>query len=247
MDIKKPLKYILTASSVFLLLGCQSSDDTTETELVENSELENTTHMEGDAAILAVETSKNVQVDVSDYLQIQNELIVIEAINNNLSDISAFSTWPINQLKLGFTTETDIVYQNGNYTAWDDLNTRYKLSNIKEIKFPSGNHYTLTFDGQYNTELLVEKYSTLPGILYVETGGQIGDASDICLEITDSLHYYIYDLAWEDCPSGCAKHIYSGFSVDAAFNVTILGTYINEELEPMPEWFRQRSECRKWL
>jgi len=280
------MKYLIKKNALTLLLcfflqtACQSSDvptnietvnlpdtndDTTsiiDEDIIIKIDYDNLSDIEFNAVVLLTETSNEVNVSNAGYEQILNELRVIYAIHNRINKFSLIPNMSTNSISIRFTDDGLKALNNNEYTAWDELNKKYKLLDISNFHH---NYYTsLTFDGFYNTTILAEIYSALPGIdeaVAVHSIVPFSAANDICLEIEGELHYYIFDEGSGDCPSGCTEHFYTGFSIDRDFNVAQLGNFVThvegiDEFgysgmvvtdEEEPTWLTDRLECRKWL
>src|SRR4030095_6654595 len=77
----------------------------------------------------------------------------------------------------------------GSYRAWDCLNDLYRL--VQSTYYAFTEHFViLQFRGIYNTDLLAQEYSRLPGIRSGESSRLIGGGPDLCGTIEGTQYHY---------------------------------------------------------
>ena len=248
----------------FLLTGCLSDiklhfESTTDDSDIpdEYPKLEvalNFNHIgdEESAVILGIETLNKLTLNELEYQRILNELSVLKAQSEAISEVMAVPSWDLNGIIIKLEEEALNDYNNSKYIHWDDANKKYGLKEIETFSFTES--LFLTFDNYYNVKILQEEYGKITGVKSAFPNSIAGDSSDICLEIEDSIRHYIFDVAYGDCPAGCINHTYHGFTIDDNYNVSVIGTYVpftisesNITFTNPPLWFEERSKCTSRL
>jgi hypothetical protein len=127
-------------------------------------------------------------------------------------------------------------FLEGNYHAWDNLNSLFGLEYIRShIKSNISSWVVLNFEGYLNPYILATNYDTLPGC---DGAGPIGIGGDVSSTypwlINDTLTLLVRE-AWGDCLSGC---VYSNFFYfrENGDNIEFVGDYLEGEQEE-PDWW----------
>lgn len=130
----------------------------------------------------------------------------------------------------------------GTYSEWNDYNATLGVTEIDVSD--STRLVRIDFDGRYHGAHLLHLYYDLSGVARAEPNSLVGDGDDTCLEIEGERHYYVFDHASGDCPSGCIEHRYVGFETDSAGNMTRLGETGTKD---GADWIVDLDECRTFL
>ena len=174
---------------------------------------------------LAMEAAGVIAPEKEVIVRVSTDLSTLRLSDPILERIHAKPQWSLNRLIVGFDEEGKELLQNDQYDFWNKL----------------------TFSRPLHIPLLASEYSRLPHVRYTEIDSVVGDGSDICLSIQAEVHYYIFDEASGDCPSGCIQHHYRAYRVDQNGRTEALGEWLNSSREPEPQWLKNLSQCRKWL
>ena len=196
---------------------------------------------------LAIEASGVISPKMEEMVRVSTELSNLRLNNPLLERIHAKPRWSLNRLIVGFDEEGKVLVQNDQYDFWNKLNKQYEVTKQNTRLLPSLGVVTLTFSRPLHIPLLASEYSSLPHIRYAEIDSVVGDGNDVCLSIDGEIHYYLFDEASGDCPSGCIHHRYRAYRVDQDGKIEALGQWLNTSNEPEPQWLKGLSQCRKWL
>ena len=132
----------------------------------------------------------------------------------------------------------------GKYTGWECPNQAYSGSATLNLQWSFAE---VSFAGKrFHAKLMAAEYEPLPHVTFAMVDTYAYDGPDVCLEISGTDHFYIFDQASGDCPAGCMNHDYSGFAAGQGAPVTKLGTY-NPKAGAEPAWFAKLGDCRKRL
>ncbi len=143
--------------------------------------------------------------------------------------------WVPAEILVCLSDSADAEYEAGNYTAWDFLNERLFIKKIREPLHDLLNLYNLSFKSNLNPTILKSYYDTLPGVIFVEQNGYIGDwPCTYPWIINDTLTFLARD-AWEDCPSGCINSHFFYFK-ETTDGFDLIGSWMKWE-EPEPGWW----------
>ena len=127
--------------------------------------------------------------------------------------ISVFVPWITNFLNGNHPT--------GNSIA-DSLINKYKLYFKSSLR---NEWYLIRTDTAINTKEMSELFSVLPGIMYAEPIGYVGDGSDVTVAVlNDSEIQFSYLLKWGDCPSGCIYRHFWRFNINENGGVDFAGS-----------------------
>ena len=196
---------------------------------------------------LAMEAAGVIAPEKEVIVRVSTDLSTLRLSDPILERIHAKPQWSLNRLIVGFDEEGKELLQNDQYDFWNKLNKQYGVTQKNTRLLPSLGVITLTFSRPLHIPLLASEYSRLPHVRYTEIDSVVGDGSDICLSIQAEVHYYIFDEASGDCPSGCIQHHYRAYRVDQNGRTEALGEWLNSSREPEPQWLKNLSQCRKWL
>ncbi|HXE96889.1 MAG TPA: hypothetical protein VN642_10815 [Dongiaceae bacterium] len=203
-----------------------------------------------DAETLAIEATGALTAPQVVYDRVGGELAIIRSAHPDVSKIVAQPSWVPQNLLVGFDATGAAEVLDGTYTAWNDANARYGVTQVGKNQLTgSGGYALLDFGGRFiNIPLLAKEYAKLPHVTSAAPNGIVGDGNDVCLEISGDTHFFIFDAGSGDCPAGCINHVYRGFSVDGSGTIADLGTWqVPSPGVPPPQWFQDLSSCRNWL
>lgn len=127
-----------------------------------------------------------------------------------------------NQLIVGLTDEAMAQFNAGQYHELDALNTLYGVIDIDMGPTIGGTSLAimlLTFDQNYNTQVLADLYiqAQLWGLRSAESNRYGGDGSTI----QAGPPFYTFSAGWGDCPSGCINKQEWHYRVDDG-HVTVI-------------------------
>ena len=132
----------------------------------------------------------------------------------------------------------------GTYKNWDCLNDLYGL--VQANYYAYAEHFViLKFRGIYNTDLLAQEYSRLPGVINGESSRLVGGGPDICGTIEGSGYHYVFDLASGDCPAGCIYHKYFYFTSAPLESPRFAGEW-DPQTGPAPGWMKTFGTCYRF-
>lgn len=121
--------------------------------------------------------------------------------------------------------------------AWQNENIMTDNSEINDLIIPYNfrvdqrskfsNWIALEADSSINLFALCEKLEEIPGIIYAEPNGAIGDGNNIEIVINteDNSIQYIFSVGWGDCPAGCISRHYWKFIVKTTGQVQFINEY----------------------
>jgi len=174
--------------------------------------------------------------------RVAQELEIIQTSHLDVSEIHPRFTWSPHNMTLHFDTDAAKALDDDSYHTWDNLNSRYRVTQIIIIK---SEWATLKFAEPYNMPLLVNEYSKLPNVVYADPGYTLGDGDDICLTIEGGVHFYIFKAGSGDCYSGCVNRTYWGFSADSQGQIMELGMWKRDYYNSKPSWLKDHGTCEK--
>ena len=143
----------------------------------------------------------------------------------------------VGELIIGLNDSAVAEIRNGTYHAWDSLNTLFRLKKI-DTSFLSNdfNWVKLVFRGRLHPNYLALYYKNLPGVIYAEANGIIGDSPNIYPWILDGRVTFLARDAWGDCPSGCIEsHFFYFKETDSGFE--LIGDW--RFWTPVPDWWEE--------
>ncbi len=150
--------------------------------------------------------------------------------------IPFFTPWVPGEILVCLSDSADAEYEAGNYTAWDFLNERLFIEEIREPLYPHVlKMYKLSFKSNLNPTILESYYDTLPGVLFADPNGYVGDwPCTYPWIIEDTLTFLVRD-AWGDCPAGCINSHFFYFK-ETSTGFELIGSWLKWD-EPEPDWW----------
>lgn len=148
--------------------------------------------------------------------RVLNELSAIRStfggIDPHMEHITFMPPFVAGQIMIAFDEATMQQVQNGAYTSWNDLN---RASGMEKGTIKIYDHFVVvTSKYRLHPLLLAAYYSSLPGVIYAEPDGIIGDGSRIYPRISGNKISYLFKYGAGDCSSGCTYAHYFYFIVD---------------------------------
>jgi len=176
-----------------------------------------------DADILALEISDSLLAPAAMVSQISQDLIAIHNAYPGWVDgvdyIHARPAWVPGEIIVQMTTQGWTDYQNGVFTAFDNLNAQFGPVTFQSIALPRT--LLLIYDQLYNPDVLSAIYAQVTGIALAQPAYLYGDGSDIT---SSQVGRYLFKRGWDDCPSGCIYEHFWDFQVTEG-TVTLLSEY----------------------
>src|SRR5262249_47965183 len=155
--------------------------------------------------------------------QISQDLIAIHTAYPGWVDgvdvIHARPSWVPGEIIVQMTSQAWTDYQNGVFTAFNDLNAQYGPVTFQAIALPPT--LLLIYDHLYSPDVLSAIYRQVVGIAIAHPDYFFGDGSDIT---SSQVGRYLFRRGWGDCPSGCYANHYWDFQVTNG-TVTLLSEY----------------------
>lgn len=218
---------------VLTLAGC--GEFSVMPDLNENSEPELTsTQPDAEALAAALWLSHELKAPNDLYERIRSDLIIVrEQFRDSLPavDLKFHQPWEPGRLILGFDQDTYQQISDGQYHAWDSLNTVYNMIQV-DLSMPAFKMLKLFFDDGLNPEILAEIYQQLPGVRFAVPNRYMGERPMLLPAApVDGRILYFFRNAWGDCPSGC---LYSEFWVLTVLDGRVVydGYYTDKLLMP---------------
>ena len=242
-------KYSLITLVVILLscliISCsKSTRNETDDEKTGLPPVEFTPKENEEAELAALCLSGELVAPDSLYNQILNDLAAIRATFGESLEVvirvKFKPPWIAGCLIVGFDSITAQQIANGEYHAWDELNQQYQVTKIDTHLIDFIKVVILHFKGRLHPLRLAEIYRGLPGVMYTEPNGLIGDGPNIHLNQTGNGITYLFRDAWGDCPSGCIYSEYWYFIFEGGQPVFV-GHWAPRNDPNKPEW---REEAR---
>ncbi len=143
----------------------------------------------------------------------------------------------VSQLMVILSDSAVAEYRAGNYTAWDSLNTLFRLQSIDTSLFSGSLSVArLTFSCILHPDHLALYYEELPGVDGATANLYGGDWSNLYPWILDGEVTFLARDAWGDCPSGCIENHFFYFKrIDSEFQ--LIGDWWF--WTPVPEWWEE--------
>lgn len=244
-------------ATVLLLILLQSSPSNAgadienrigDKRIATSAQIAQTPQSNAEAEVLTLEATGALIAPLEVYVRVDRELNQIRSLYPTVLNIVARPSWVPNNLIVGFDSTGISEIQQDSYVAWNDANKLYGVTKVEINQISGGRFSLLTFKGRFNIPLLAREYAKLEHVKYAEPNGYGGGGDDVCLQISEGTHFYVFDAGSGDCPSGCINHDYWGFSVDNLGGITVLGTWRpSASNASLPKWFQGLSSCRSWL
>lgn len=217
-----------------LILACSSPTDF-------KSETPHTPKADKDAELMALYLSGSLYAPSRLYWQVSEELKSIRSTYAEeiqyINKIHFNLPWRESCILVAFDDTTGQKIDQGEYTAWDDLNTKYSIEEIEKLHH-STYTYVLNFKGRLHSQRLVEIYRDLPGITNIGKNRYGGDFSNIYPKLTEHGITYLFRHAWGDCLNGCLASEFWYFIIDERKPILIGYWYVHDDNGP-PEWWNE--------
>ena len=199
-----------------------------------------------EAQLIALSISGEIQPPQSLSHDIEAHLTQIRAEYGNIdaaiNSLSYRPPWVPGRIIIGVDTTTNRMIKEGSYRAWDVLNLKYQISEIKTTSFDTPNSWVvLSFDGILHPRHLANLYANLPGVKYAEPDGYAGDSPNIYPLSTPSGFSYLFRDAWGDCPSGCIYNKYWYFIIMPT-GPQLIGSWDPQNQPSQPSWWPDAKE-----
>lgn len=227
----KYCRITLVALLVFpLIINCSKSTRTECPPLTPNANEE--------AELISLCLSGELIAPHSLYERVLQDLTAIRAEFGNTFEavrgIGFSPPWMVSYLLMAFHDSAAQLIAAGEYHAWDELNERYHVTDIK-----IGGHglVSLAFDGRLNPHRLAEQYRVLPGARYAEPNLWIGDGPNVYAGQTDIGFSYLFRYAHGDCLAGCIYNEYWYFVCEQG-RPRFIGHWVFRH-EPEPDWWQE--------
>ena len=193
-----------------------------------------------EAALMALWYGDQLLPDRELYRQFSDALKDLRKIfRNSIPEVNIRFKFPsaVGQLMVIFTDSAVAEYRAGNYTAWDSLNTLFRLQSIDTSLF-SGSFPVarLTFKCILHPDHLALYYKELPGVKGATANLGGGDWSNLYPWILEGEVTFLARDAWGDCPSGCIEnHFFYFKQIDSEFQ--LMGDWWF--WTPVPDWWEE--------
>lgn len=162
-----------------------------------------------------------------------------------VSRIKFTSPWTPSRVVIGFDAETFNLVKNGEYHAWDELNTQYHVVEINITSLRAINVAILNFENRLHPRRLAELYAYLPGVRYAEHSSILGGSYNIYPRQTPRGITYLFRDGWGDCWSGCIYNEYWYFVVEGSSGVFLIGHWAPHLNPEEPEWWSDAKENKE--
>ncbi len=231
-------RFVMALAAGMFLVACSDSPDTAPvdcgTNLATDEELALTPREDENLELLAIVATSRVVAGQSQYERVVEDVEVIRTMRPDLRDIGFLPNFR-QELVIRADEGTISRMVEGTYTAWDCLNERFKVENIR---YGAGtpDRVDLELDGTYHIPTLAERYAELPGVRSASGGVRIGDGSTICVTAGTTQWHYVVDQGTGDCESGCIDHDYSHFISTNDGGVVAAGSWAERSPDPRPPW-----------
>ena len=156
--------------------------------------------------------------------------------------INFFPPWIEDCFILGFDDTTAKEVAEGEYHAWDQLNTQYQIWRIDTTNFY--NHARLHFKGRLHPQRLAELYGVLPGVIYAEPIRFDGDFPNVYARQTSHGMTYLFCYAEGDCEAGCIYNEYWYFTFEGDRPVFVGHWIPSPNMQP-PDWWEEAKLNRE--
>jgi hypothetical protein len=213
------------------------------TPQAEPGEIAATPRANATAEILALEASDTLVAPEALYQRVASEVEAIVQDEPALAPLDPSTDAAIDDVRVDFTDEGWKQVVAGDYHAWDCANAAYAGTPTLNSQW----HFAAVSFGDkvYRGAMLEQEYDALPNC-QASRDTYFYDGPDVCLEVQGDGHFYIFDNATGDCPSGCMYHAYTGYQALPSSPPTKLGTF-DPTQSPEPPWFTALTDCRSRL
>lgn len=194
-----------------------------------------------EAKLIALYLSGELEAPEDLYNQVLRELVAIRSTFGDtfemVNRITFWPPWMVSYLLLAFHDSTARQIEAGEYEAWDELNEKYHVSEIKTEGIKHG-FVSLVFEGTLNPFRLAEQYAVLPGARYAEPNYLDGDGPNVYARQTEGEITYLFRYAHGDCTAGCIYNEYWYFVFEGDRPVFV-GHWIPYEDPREPRWWTE--------
>lgn len=218
---------------ILIICGCENSIN----------DIELTPREDEEAELIALCLSGKLVASNALYNQVLSDLATIRSTFGDefepIDSIRFVPPWKPSSIIIAFNDNTFEEVVNNEYHAWDKFNSKYKLIEIKLLEFIET--AVLYFEGRLHPRRLKEIYQNLPGVIYIELNGLIGDSPNIYPKLEVNEITYLFRDAWGDCPSGCIYSEYWYFVFEDERPIFI-GHWIPHENPEEPDWWNDAKK-----
>jgi hypothetical protein len=232
------------------IFGCSGGDDGVPRGCEPAAEdVSQTPRADQNLELFALAHSDGIVADQDVYDRIVRDVTSMRELEPLVANIDYFARYGANTLRLQVSADTLNRMEHGDYSAWDCLNSTYRVTDIDFELFTiiNRNDAILTFAGVYDYERLGALYAILPEILSSQPAILLGDGPTICLTTSPDTWHYVFDRAGGDCPAGCTEHDYYHFASSSDGTVEQLESWHFDYEATAPSWVAQyasREACR---
>lgn len=158
------------------------------------------------ARILALRETDKLMSDPQVVEDIEADLQRIYAYDSSLAALAAYENEAPGSFMAELSAEAAARLEEGTYQPWLDLQTELGAGRVRRIFFSGENKWWIfKMNTPYNAGALVAYVrAQWPDIVWISEDFTIDDGSDI--ERLKDFDWYVFTLAWGDCPSGCENH-----------------------------------------
>jgi hypothetical protein len=161
-----------------------------------------------DAIILTLRSQDGILLDTLMQSEISKVLQAARNQYDTLQSIHAFPDYVANQLMLKSDAAwTQAWYQGELLTgnpAIDSLTALYQMTAVDIHSFC----FVLNFAQPLKMTLLAAIYEKIPGVIFAEPNGYIGDGDNIEWFKKNNTWHLAFSHGWGDCPAGCINRYY---------------------------------------
>ncbi len=235
----------ITLPAILLLVLVFSCSKSTKNENgggdTEDSLIDFTPKENEEAELIALCLSGELVAPDSLYEQIVSDLAAIRTTFGDtfemVNQITFFPPWMASYLVMAFYDSAAQLIEAGEYEAWNELNQKYHVTEIKTHYIKYG-CVSLVFEGRLNPFRLEEYYVVLPGVWYAEPNFWNGDWPNVYSRQTDLGFSYLFRYASGDCTVGCTHNEYWYFVCEDGDPVFI-GYWAPKEEPDEPDWWEE--------
>jgi len=225
------LLIVLIASFLFIkyCTGTARADVYKENSAAVNQDSLNTQ----DAITLTLRLQEGIPLDTL----MQNEIAkVLQAARNQsdtLQSIHAFPDYVTNQLMLKSDAAwTQAWYQGKLLTGNPAIDSLTELYQMTAVDTSDMKWFALNFAQPLKMTLLAAIYEKIPGVIFAEPNGYIGDGDNIeCFNKNNTWHL-AFSHGWGDCPAGCINRYYWYITVNENLTARLIEERERDLSEP---------------
>lgn len=212
--INRRILTIVLTVSFSTILYCQNTARA-EVSFIEYTSLNNQDSLNTqDAIVLTLRLQERIKLDSLLFNEITS---VLQAAGNHydtLKLIHAFPDYVPNQLVLKSDASwTQAWYQGELLTGNQSIDSLTSIYQMTDVEIHSL-FFILNFAYPLKIPLLADRYEAIPGVIYAEANGYIGDGDNIECFKKNNLWHLAFSRGWGDCPAGCIDRYYWYVTVD---------------------------------